>query len=586
MNVHLSQIDEQLLTTLANVTQNVTLDGEQDFLYRPSYLVRNPASISRAEIEKILERGETVSLKDQHIKHKSEIPLNFDRSLVVHPSLPNGQIEVSQRSIDTLIETGMLARRNVNEPTTKEGYFYVTHKGCIYTQTLKEKKNLLDDELLSNETTIDTTLIMKGGGAKGLAYLGAIQVLVDFYNFTWYVGTSAGAIAAALLAAGYSAVELDPIFKEKRLTDFFDAKFYQWPGNLLFRKGLFSAQTLNNWLEGLISKKLDLYQGTPIRLEQLQPRHCTIYAVRKGVDFLDFDSHSPETKTKSVAHAVRASMAIPYVFQPQTDSEERVFDGGLRHNYPLLAFLNKYNKDGKMNFLGLYLGPKVHRHKLPSRFVLRDILEYFLSGNDEQALREYPNKTIIIDPSPISTLRFNLTRDEKEFLLATGRAAALNFVVKQSDIPETKKPSLESVQRANEQANVLHAKVIRAFNKRRWVRLALAISLTGLIIWGVYFGYQKYKEWNQPTVVMSTGISEDETFEIAVRKFSQPPYSVEFDNCSPSILQAPLRAGMVKGTDEKSLFENMLLQRKDTSQKVNITVTKDKKEHRLYVNCQ
>ena len=51
-------------------------------------------------------------------------------------------------------------------------------------------------------------LIMKGGGIKGLAYIGAIEELSRRYNFNWFVGTSAGAITAILLGAGYTPREL------------------------------------------------------------------------------------------------------------------------------------------------------------------------------------------------------------------------------------------------------------------------------------------------------------------------------------------------------------------------------------------
>ena len=44
-------------------------------------------------------------------------------------------------------------------------------------------------------------LIMKGGGIKGLAYVGALDLLRDQYDFEWFVGTSAGAITAILLAS-------------------------------------------------------------------------------------------------------------------------------------------------------------------------------------------------------------------------------------------------------------------------------------------------------------------------------------------------------------------------------------------------
>src|SRR5207244_65073 len=78
-------------------------------------------------------------------------------------------------------------------------------------------------------TTFD--IVFEGGGAKGTAFSGALEVLtLARHNYHRLVGTSAGAITAVLLGAGYSATELlaavnetlpgtpDPVF-----TTFMDA---------------------------------------------------------------------------------------------------------------------------------------------------------------------------------------------------------------------------------------------------------------------------------------------------------------------------------------------------------------------------
>lgn len=59
------------------------------------------------------------------------------------------------------------------------------------------------------------TLIMKGGGVKGLAFAGAIEVLVEEgFHFDTFVGTSAGSVGAVLLAAGYSPAQLQSVLRE------------------------------------------------------------------------------------------------------------------------------------------------------------------------------------------------------------------------------------------------------------------------------------------------------------------------------------------------------------------------------------
>lgn len=47
------------------------------------------------------------------------------------------------------------------------------------------------------------TIILSGGGAKGVAHVGALSQLWPYYSFNAFLGTSAGAIVAGLLGAGY-----------------------------------------------------------------------------------------------------------------------------------------------------------------------------------------------------------------------------------------------------------------------------------------------------------------------------------------------------------------------------------------------
>jgi predicted acylesterase/phospholipase RssA len=81
------------------------------------------------------------------------------------------------------------------------------------------------EQTLSEKTAIDA-LIMKGGGVKGLAFAGAIRELERFFDFRAFVGTSAGAIAAALLAAGATGAQLEDRLSRKPFREFLDGKLW------------------------------------------------------------------------------------------------------------------------------------------------------------------------------------------------------------------------------------------------------------------------------------------------------------------------------------------------------------------------
>ncbi len=69
-----------------------------------------------------------------------------------------------------------------------------------------------------DEEDIKVGLVLSGGGAKGLAHIGALKVIEESGVRIDYIGgTSMGAIIGALYASGYSANQLDSIFSQ---TDF------------------------------------------------------------------------------------------------------------------------------------------------------------------------------------------------------------------------------------------------------------------------------------------------------------------------------------------------------------------------------
>jgi len=321
---------------------------------------------------------------------------------------------------------------------------------------------------------------MKGGSVKGLAYVGALKELEKYYHFNWYIGTSAGAIAAVLLAAGYTADELEEVLSNKNFRDFLDARFYQWPFNLLHYKGIFPADTLQNWMNKLLAEKLE--KATQVRLEHL-PHRVTVYASRRDEDTLRFDRDDPETKRDFAAFAVRCSLTIPFVFIPQTVQGKRVLDGGMRNNYPIKALLTSH-PDTK--FIGLYLGARIYEgnaKKERTGLLSRELISIWTEASDSKALEEYAAQTIIIDPRRITTLSFNLTSEEKAFLISAGRAAALDFVARNMPTSGvTKEEAIRAQDQVEQQRVVLQSK--RRAKRRRIATLAIVLFL--LLTGGVY----------------------------------------------------------------------------------------------------
>lgn len=293
----------------------------------------------------------------------------------------------------------------------------------LYTETFHFLK-VAGVLIIESDEVLDFALIMKGGGIKGLAYVGALEELIKYYKFDWYAGTSAGAITALLLACGYTVKELNSILDEKDFNDFKDANLFRAFYNLFTKKGLYEADSFLEWMEGLLAKKLEFSFG--VKLKHL-PSRVSIYASRRDMAALIFDSIEEKSKDINAAYTARCSMSIPYFFTPQKSEGLNVFDGGIKNNFPVEVLL-KHNPGSK--FLGLYLGKEIYSRKKNSTFW--DLIEIGTESEDPEVLEKYRDQIVIIDPYPISTFKFKLNKTEKDFLLENGRLAALKFLHKNS----------------------------------------------------------------------------------------------------------------------------------------------------------
>jgi WD40 repeat protein len=299
--------------------------------------------------------------------------------------------------------------------------------GCVQHKPIVHSAPITTAERPSGASDVpddDTSsaLIMMGGGAKAIAYIGALKELEKYYDFKWFVGTSSGAILAVLLGAGYTSAELETIVYEKNFRDFFDANLIQMPFNLFAHRGLFPAHTLTNWIENLLSRKLD--SPVQVTLDML-PSRTTVYACRRNRNALTFDSANDQSKSLSAAHAIRCSMTIPFVFIPQLSEGMRVLDGGVRHNFPLEIFRRE---NPQVECVGLYLGPERYEGQSGQHGLLSDLLAMWTEAADVEALAKFRDGIVVIDPRPINTLDFDLSRTEKDFLLKAGQVSALKFL--------------------------------------------------------------------------------------------------------------------------------------------------------------
>ena len=113
-------------------------------------------------------------------------------------------------------------------------------------------------------TTLHADLVFEGGGVKGIGLAGALATLEErAYGSQNIAGTSAGAITAALMAAGYSASELREIIISLDYRQFQDRAWedkvplVERSLSLLLDLGLYEGDRFLEW----IRERLDAVPG-------------------------------------------------------------------------------------------------------------------------------------------------------------------------------------------------------------------------------------------------------------------------------------------------------------------------------------
>ena len=314
-------------------------------------------------------------------------------------------------------------------------------------------------------------LVMKGGGAKALAYAGALRELEKQFKFDAYVGTSAGAMAAVLLAAGNTPAQLASTLERTNFNEFLD-RMWRWPLNLL-RGGVHSGDPFRNWVKTQLSARINK-QGA-ICLEDL-PLQAILYACSSGLGTIVFDSKG-KRKEADAAYAVRRSMSIPFFFVPEEFEGFSVYDGGLRHNFPVSRFVADHPTKP---FVALYL----QSTREPKRrwFKLLELYDLWMEGDEREVVDSYADAVAVIDPSPIGTTDFALSGTEKELLIETGRLAAL-ILIRDRNMEDA--APADTIEKLRQTVDLLRAKVVnerRSKAKRRFLLWGLG-ALALYFLW-------------------------------------------------------------------------------------------------------
>ncbi len=309
-------------------------------------------------------------------------------------------------------------------------------------------------------------LVLEGGGVKGIGLASAVLELDKLgYTFPRVAGTSAGAIAAALIAAlskkGRPLSDLTDILATVDYPKFMNANPVLALAHLVSKMGMYDGKYLTDWLGDAlkqigITKFGDLQLddgGADSKLTDSQKYSLVVHTaditrgrlVRLPWDYpvygIDVDEHP-------IVDAVRASMSIPFFFEAirfhapdctvddvqYKGSEVTWVDGGMLSNFPVECFDRGDGVAPRWDTIGIKLSAKqttvsggtnvtnVFGEAIACLHTLLDNADrYYLTPDKAR-------RTIFVDNGGIKATDFHLTTEDQDKLRANGVKAVADWL--------------------------------------------------------------------------------------------------------------------------------------------------------------
>ena len=310
---------------------------------------------------------------------------------------------------------------------------------------------------------MDADLVLEGGGVKGIGLVGAFSTLVDHdYTFHRIAGTSAGAIVGALIAAGMPPEDLQRVMRSVDYGHFQDEGFVDHLGlvgkgiSILFEKGIYEGRYLVEWLDGIL---MDLGARTfgDLRIEDPNsslPSERAYKLVIMTSDVTrgrlvrlpwDYPRYGLDADEQLVADAVRASMSIPFFYEPQRfygrdEQGERVrsfmVDGGMLSNFPIEVFDRTDGKPPRWPTFGIKLSakpsvPQLQRFEVNGALGLAKAMVGTMTNFHDQMHIDDPSvlaRTMFVDTQHVKATDFDIDEPSQDMLFTNGERGAGKFL--------------------------------------------------------------------------------------------------------------------------------------------------------------
>ncbi len=319
---------------------------------------------------------------------------------------------------------------------------------------------------MTQSSSLAADLVLEGGGVLGIGHVGAISVLEDAgYSFPRVAGTSAGAIVGALVASGMPASRLTEIMSALDYRRFADRSLLDRVPvggpllSLLVDNGVFEGDHLREWLGNVLVDECGVETFDDLAIadpeSSLPPERrfrlvVTATDVTRGeLVYFPWDyerSYGLEPGKQRVVDAVRASMSIPFFYEPaglvaSDGTSSTLVDGGVLSNFPIDIFDRTDGRTPRWPTFGVKLLPVLPLDAaklLPIAGLFKhgpvslaaDLAMTMIVGRDQAHLAKpwVRIRTMQVDTAGVNPVDFGISRTQATALFTNGQAVATQFL--------------------------------------------------------------------------------------------------------------------------------------------------------------
>ncbi len=245
--------------------------------------------------------------------------------------------------------------------------------------------------------TIKIALVLGGGAARGFAHVGVIKALEAQGIFPdIVVGTSAGSLVGALYAAGNNGFALQKLAMEM------------------------DEAAISDWAVPLFSQSSGVLKGEAVQLYVNRAvNNQPIEKLKISFGAVATDLHTGQAilfRRGNTGSAVRASSAVPGVFQPVRIGNKQYVDGGLVSPVPV-SFARKMGAE-----FVIAVNISVQPEAQPASGTLEVLLQTFAIMGQSLNQYELRDADVVIRPE-LATMKGNDFQQRNVAIMAGERAA-------------------------------------------------------------------------------------------------------------------------------------------------------------------